>query len=115
MDEIQTGIYKQNGKLYTKAASSEKVYGEPFIDAKGETFREWVPERSKVGAAVMNKLDLGVEKTDDVLYLGAASGPLYHISPISLRMAMFTRLSTLILFSEACLSWRSRERILFLS
>ncbi len=83
MDEIQTGIYKQNGKLYTKAASSEKVYGEPFIDAKGETFREWVPERSKVGAAVMNKLDLGVEKTDDVLYLGAASGTtISHFSDI---------------------------------
>ncbi len=83
MDEIQTGIYKQNGKLYTKAASSEKVYGESFIDAKGETFREWVPERSKVGAAVMNKLDLGVEKTDDVLYLGAASGTtVSHFSDI---------------------------------
>ncbi|MBC5792643.1 MAG: fibrillarin-like rRNA/tRNA 2'-O-methyltransferase [Nanohaloarchaea archaeon] len=83
MKEVQPGIYRKDGKLYTKAASDKKVYGEQHIEFEGETFREWVPGRSKAGAAVMKEVELGLEKDSEVLYLGAASGTtVSHFSDI---------------------------------
>lgn len=74
MKQVQPGIFRKGSKLYTEAASTEKVYGESFIQEDGKTYREWTPSRSKAAAAVMNGIDLGVGKDDEVLYLGAASG-----------------------------------------
>lgn len=83
MEEIQPGIYTKGSKLYTKASSSEKVYGEKFIEEDGTEYREWNPNRSKVGAAVKKDVDLEMEQGDDVLYLGAASGTtVSHFSDI---------------------------------
>lgn len=83
MKEIQPGIFRQNNKIYTKAASEEAVYGETFIQENGVKYRNWQPSRSKVGAAVMKGFDLGLEQDFDVLYLGAASGTtVSHFSDI---------------------------------
>lgn len=84
MEEIQPGIFEHNGKLYTKNADpSEKVYGEGLRDFDGTEFRRWDPKRSKAGAAVKNGIDLSIEKSDEVLYLGAASGTtISHFSDI---------------------------------
>jgi fibrillarin-like pre-rRNA processing protein len=75
MEEIQTGIYQQNDSIYTKNANpGENVYGEPLIDVEGDEYRKWEPKRSKAGAAVKKHVELGLDKDDIVLYLGAASG-----------------------------------------
>ncbi len=83
MEEIQPGIYRENNQIFTKAAVKESVYGEGLTERDDETFRYWKPSRSKVGAAVMKDVDLGVEKDSHVLYLGAASGTtVSHVSDI---------------------------------
>jgi len=83
MKELQPGIYRRNSKIYTEAGSREKVYGEPFITVEGKDYRQWVPERSKAGAAVLNGVNLGIERDDEILYLGAASGTtVSHFSDI---------------------------------
>lgn len=85
MKQIQPGIFRKGSKLYTEAASTEKVYGESFIEEDGKTYREWTPSRSKVAAAVMNGIELGVRKDDEILYLGAASGTtVSHFSDVLL-------------------------------
>lgn len=84
MKEIQPGIFQRNGKIYTENADpGEKVYGEGLIDHDGVEYRRWDAKRSKIGAAVQNGIDLGLEKDDFVLYLGAASGTtISHLSDI---------------------------------
>ena len=83
MKEVQPGIFRQNNKIYTKAASTKQVYGETFIEQEGTKYRNWQPSRSKVGAGVMKDFELGLEQDFDVLYLGAASGTtVSHFSDI---------------------------------
>lgn len=83
MKEVQPGIFRQNNKIYTKAASTKQVYGETFIEQVGTKYRNWQPSRSKVGAGVMKDFELGLEQDFDVLYLGAASGTtVSHFSDI---------------------------------
>jgi len=83
MEQVQPGIFKKGDKLYTKAASTESVYGESFVTENGIKYRNWQPSRSKVGAAVMKDIDLGMGKDSKVLYLGAASGTtVSHFSDI---------------------------------
>jgi len=83
MKEIQPGIYSEGDKIFTEAASDEKVYGEKIFEKEGKKFREWNPNRSKAGAAVKNDMQLGLEQDLDVLYLGAASGTtVSHFSDI---------------------------------
>lgn len=84
MKEIQPSIFQRNGKIYTENADpGEKVYGEGLIDQDGVEYRRWDAKRSKIGAAVQNGIDLGLEKDDFVLYLGAASGTtISHLSDI---------------------------------
>ncbi|MEM0445103.1 MAG: fibrillarin-like rRNA/tRNA 2'-O-methyltransferase [Nitrososphaerota archaeon] len=60
------------------------VYGERLYEVGGDEYREWVPYRSKLAAAILSGLkswNLGRGKT--VLYLGAASGTtISHVSDI---------------------------------
>lgn len=83
MEEIQPGIYRKDGRLYTVNANpGEKVYGEELRNEDRE-YRAWNPSRSKAGAAVMKGIDLGLEQDSEVLYLGAASGTtVSHFSDI---------------------------------
>lgn len=84
MKEIQPGIFQRNDKIYTKNADpGEKVYGEGLIEFEGVEYRRWDAGRSKIGAAVQNGIDLGLQEDDFVLYLGAASGTtISHLSDI---------------------------------
>jgi fibrillarin-like pre-rRNA processing protein len=83
MEEIQPEIYREGDNIYTEALSDESVYGENFIERDGKTFRQWKPQRSKAGAAVMKGVELGLETDSEVLYLGAASGTtVSHFSDI---------------------------------
>lgn len=83
MEEIQPGIYRRKDNIYTEAASEESVYGETFIEVDRQKYRKWDASRSKVGAAVQKGIDLEVERGNEVLYLGAASGTtVSHFSDI---------------------------------
>lgn len=84
MEEIQPGVYQENDRLYTlNADPGNKVYGEGLVSRDGREFRRWVEKRSKAAAAVSNGMDLGIEKDDLILYLGAASGTtVSHFSDI---------------------------------
>jgi fibrillarin-like pre-rRNA processing protein len=83
MEEIQPGIFREGGNIYTEAAALGSVYGENFVEKEGEKFRQWEPSRSKAGAAVMKGINLGLGKDSEVLYLGAASGTtVSHFSDI---------------------------------
>lgn len=83
MEEIQPGIFREGNKLYTPAASGESVYGERFVEKDGDKYREWNPNRSKAGAAVLNGIELELEQDSEILYLGAASGTtVSHFSDI---------------------------------
>lgn len=74
------GVYEMmRGKkhlILTKSLNPGKsVYGESLYNEGGEEFREWVPNRSKLGAAIMNNISqIGIKEGTIVLYLGAASG-----------------------------------------
>jgi len=72
-------------KLFTKnLVPGESVYGEPLVKKKGIEYRYWDPRRSKLAAAVLKKISqVGLKKTDNVLYLGASTGTtVSHFSDI---------------------------------
>ncbi|MFB6175111.1 MAG: fibrillarin-like rRNA/tRNA 2'-O-methyltransferase [Candidatus Nanohalobium sp.] len=84
MEEVQPGIFRNKGRIYTKNADpGHKVYGEGLIEFEDEEYRRWDANRSKAAAAVQNGMKLGLEHDDMVLYLGAASGTtVSHFSDI---------------------------------
>jgi fibrillarin-like pre-rRNA processing protein len=84
MEEIQPGIYRGNGNLYTENSNpGKKVYGEGLYDREENEFRAWHGNRSKAAAAVLNGIDIELDQDDEVLYLGAASGTtVSHFSDI---------------------------------
>ncbi|MGM5483648.1 MAG: fibrillarin-like rRNA/tRNA 2'-O-methyltransferase [Nanobdellota archaeon] len=70
--------YTQN---YVK---KQNVYGEKIINKDGKEYREWDPYKSKLGAAIYNKLSqIGIKPGIKILYLGAATGTTCsHVSDI---------------------------------
>lgn len=85
MKEIFEEIYLIDDKLCTKNLSpAKRVYGEELVQQKGVEYRLWNPNRSKLGAAIMNGLEnQPIKKNSKVLYLGAATGTtVSHISDI---------------------------------
>ncbi len=88
MNEIKfKGVYelKRKGRsnLLTKSlVPGIKVYEERLFNDKGSEFREWDPSRSKLAAAILKDIkEIGVKKSDVVLYLGASSGTtVSHVS-----------------------------------
>lgn len=82
MKEIFEGVFSDKGSIYTRnAVPGQRVYGETLV---GE-FREWVPDRSKLGAAILCGLkEFHIKKNSKVLYLGASTGTtVSHISDIA--------------------------------
>ncbi|MEM4675824.1 MAG: fibrillarin-like rRNA/tRNA 2'-O-methyltransferase, partial [Nitrososphaerota archaeon] len=69
-------ISKGKKRLATKNISPGfKVYGEDLIEYKGEEYRIWDPNRSKLAAAILKDLEmLPIRPGGRVLYLGAATG-----------------------------------------
>jgi fibrillarin-like pre-rRNA processing protein len=84
MKKIQPGIYEENQNLFTRnALPGEDVYGESLRQKDDEEFRAWHANRSKAAAAVKNGIELGIERDDKLLYLGASTGTtVSHFSDI---------------------------------
>lgn len=85
MKEIFPGVWKEGKRLYTEnAVPGKKVYGERIIKKHGMEFREWVPERSKLAAALLKNLrTFPFASGSKILYLGASTGTtVSHLSDI---------------------------------
>jgi len=85
MNEIFNGIYQKKDRLYTKnMREGQRVYGEKLERSGGEEYREWVPFRSKLAAAIKNGLkEVPIKNGMKILYLGSATGTTpSHISDI---------------------------------
>ncbi len=82
MEKTQhSGVFRSGRYVYTKnLAPGKNVYGEKLV---GE-YREWIPNRSKLCAAIMKGVKItGIKRGDKVLYLGASSGTTAsHVSDI---------------------------------
>lgn len=62
----------------------QKVYTEKLVKQDGKEYRQWIPEKSKLGAAIYNKVSqIGIKPGSKVLYIGAATGTTCsHVSDI---------------------------------
>lgn len=60
------------------------VYGEKLYNVGGVEYRQWIPNRSKLAAAIYKKIKkIPLDEGYKVLYLGAASGTtISHVSDI---------------------------------
>lgn len=75
----------RKGKLYTKnLVKGQNVYGEKILELKDGEYREWIPNRSKLAAAIKKNIGkVPINEGDKVLYLGIAAGTTAsHISDI---------------------------------
>ncbi|PIY60072.1 fibrillin, partial [Candidatus Woesearchaeota archaeon CG_4_10_14_0_8_um_filter_47_5] len=84
-----SGVYfqdKKRGKaLYTRSlVPGVQVYGEQLVMDKGIEYREWLPYKSKLAAAILKGVSCtGMAKGDCVLYLGCSTGTtVSHVSDI---------------------------------
>lgn len=80
------GVYVIEDHIATENLNpGNKVYGEKLVEFEGKEFRIWEQRRSKLGAAIMNGMNMfPFEKNSKVLYLGASSGTTpSHISDIT--------------------------------
>jgi fibrillarin-like pre-rRNA processing protein len=80
------GVFKEKNQIFTKNPKNckrYKVYNERIIKLKNEEYRSWNPYRSKLAAAILNKLEFKIQSDMNILYLGAATGTtVSHISDI---------------------------------
>lgn len=85
MKEIFPGVFRSGRDLFTvNLVPGKRVYGEKLLAKGKQEFREWVPQRSKLAAAVMNGLqNMWIKQDSKVLYLGASTGTTpSHVSDI---------------------------------
>ncbi|MGC8812667.1 MAG: fibrillarin-like rRNA/tRNA 2'-O-methyltransferase [Candidatus Aenigmatarchaeota archaeon] len=79
------GVYLVDNKICTvNLCPGKNVYGEQLFKIKETEYREWVPFRSKLCAAIKKGIKyFPFKKGSKVLYLGAGSGTtISHISDI---------------------------------
>jgi fibrillarin-like pre-rRNA processing protein len=73
-------VYQETGKkgkkIFTKSlVKGIDVYGERIVREKGNEYREWNPQRSKLCAAILKGVkNIFIRKGDVILYLGASTG-----------------------------------------
>ncbi len=69
-------VFTDDRRIFTaNLTPGQSFFQENLYHRGGEEFREWNPERSKLGAAIAKgSLNLGIRKGNVVLYLGAAHG-----------------------------------------
>ncbi len=83
--EVFPGVYSIDGRLATRnLVKGRSVYGENLVTVDKTEYRMWTPYRSKLAAAVMNKLrTFAFKEGSSVLYLGASNGTTpSHVSDI---------------------------------
>lgn len=83
------GVYvlkrgKKELYLTKNMVKGKKVYGEHLHTQGKDEYREWEPDRSKLGAAIVKKISqLGMYPGSKVLYLGASTGTTpSHVSDV---------------------------------
>jgi fibrillarin-like pre-rRNA processing protein len=82
---VYTARKGKNLLLLTKnLVKGKKVYGEDLHTVGHDEYREWNPERSKLGAALAKGISqMGIYPGSKVLYLGASTGTTSsHVSDI---------------------------------
>lgn len=85
LKEKWPGVFVSGRKLFTKnLVPGKAIYGENLVTIDGTEYREWVPQRSKLAAAMINGMNaMPIAEGGKVLYLGAAEGTtVSHISDI---------------------------------
>ena len=85
MEKLFFGIFSRNGRLITENLTpGERVYGEELVSEEGREYRVWNPRRSKLAAAIKNRLEkVPLQNGGKVLYLGSAEGTtVSHVSDI---------------------------------
>ncbi len=79
------GVFLFGNKILTKnLVKGQRVYGEGLLNCNGGQYRTWIPNRSKLGAAIRNGLkELPIKEGSKILYLGCAEGTtVSHLSDI---------------------------------
>lgn len=80
------GVYRRSDKLFTinpPACRGTLVYTEHLVSDDDTEYRSWNPYRSKLAAALLNKLPVTIPTDAPILYLGAATGTtVSHIADI---------------------------------
>ncbi|QQG39725.1 MAG: fibrillarin-like rRNA/tRNA 2'-O-methyltransferase [Candidatus Aenigmatarchaeota archaeon] len=85
MKQLFDGVYEKNGTLLTlNARPGQRAYTEKLVNVGNKEYREWIPSKSKLGAAIKNGLKtFPFTRASAVLYLGSSTGTTpSHISDI---------------------------------
>jgi fibrillarin-like pre-rRNA processing protein len=85
-------VFTDGRNLYTENLTPGRdVYGERLVTLLGIEYRQWDPRRSKLAALLLKGWKiLPLERTSQVLYLGAASGTtVSHVSDIALEGTVY--------------------------
>lgn len=72
------GIFEDRRRIYTRPKVAKSIYGEKIIQG----YREWDPNRSKLGAAIQKGVSqIGMKPDSIILYLGCSTGTtVSHVS-----------------------------------
>ncbi|MFW6141610.1 MAG: fibrillarin-like rRNA/tRNA 2'-O-methyltransferase [Candidatus Saliniplasma sp.] len=81
---VSDGVYHIDGRYYTmNLVPGQSVYGEDLVSKKGFEYRNWDPNRSKLGAFLVKEGAIPLCPEDEILYLGAGDGTtVSHLSDI---------------------------------
>lgn len=85
INKLFDGVYSINNKLCTiNLDKGHRVYNEELIHYDNIEYRLWNPYRSKLAAAILNRLKIfEIREQQKILYLGSATGTtVSHISDI---------------------------------
>lgn len=92
MKELFPGVFSQRGMLLTlNARPGQQVYTEKLVRIKNKEYREWVPSKSKLAAAIKKGLKtFPFHEDSPVLYLGSSTGTTpSHLSDIVTNGTIF--------------------------
>lgn len=76
LNDAYPNVYREDKTIYTKNHYPGRThFSEPTVTHDGTEYREWDPNRSKLGAAIKNRVGTtGIHEGDTVLYLGSGHG-----------------------------------------
>ncbi len=76
MNQVFPGVFRIGRDIATENSTRGfRVYDERLVKKGGQEYRIWDPHRSKLGAAIQNRLKrLPIDRHTNVLYLGASTG-----------------------------------------
>lgn len=92
MREIFPDVFKEGTMLLTlNARPGQRVYTEKLVNVNGKEYREWIPSKSKLAAAIRNGLEtFPFTRHSTVLYLGSSTGTTpSHLSDVVTNGTIF--------------------------